>query len=204
MYKYPVIVFEGIETSGKSTNLNIAVNYLKKQKKSFIKLREPGGTKTSEKIRKLLLNKKIKLNNKTDLMLFYASRSENFEKKIKKNYKKKIILIDRFSDSTIAYQHYGMNINLKLIKTINKFIIGSFKPDITFLSTVNLKNLKTRLNKRLKLNRYDKFKINFYSKVQKGYYKISKKNKNYLIIDSNKMTIKEVKKYIINKLEKII
>ena len=81
MYKYPVIVFEGIETSGKSTNLNIAVNYLKKQKKSFIKLREPGGTKTSEKIRKLLLNKKIKLNNKTDLMLFYASRSENFEKK---------------------------------------------------------------------------------------------------------------------------
>ncbi len=204
MYKYPVIVFEGIETSGKSTNLNIAVNYLKKKKKSFIKLREPGGTKTSEKIRKLLLNKKIKLNNKTDLMLFYASRSENFEKKIKKNYKKKIILIDRFSDSTIAYQHYGMNINLKLIKTINKFIIGSFKPDITFLSTVNLKNLKTRLNKRLKLNRYDKFKINFYSKVQKGYYKISKKNKNYSIIDSNKMTIKEVKKYIINKLEKII
>ena len=204
MYKYPVIVFEGIETSGKSTNLNIAVNYLKKQKKSFIKLREPGGTKTSEKIRKLLLNKKIKLNNKTDLMLFYASRSENFEKKIKKNYKKKIILIDRFSDSTIAYQHYGMNINLKLIKTINKFIIGSFKPDITFLSIVNLKNLKTRLNKRLKLNRYDKFKINFYSKVQKGYYKISKKNKNYSIIDSNKMTIKEVKKYIINKLEKII
>ena len=204
MYKYPVIVFEGIETSGKSTNINIAVNYLKKQKKSFIKLREPGGTKTSEKIRKLLLNKKIKLNNKTDLMLFYASRSENFEKKIKKNYKKKIILIDRFSDSTIAYQHYGMNINLKLIKTINKFIIGSFKPDITFLSIVNLKNLKTRLNKRLKLNRYDKFKINFYSKVQKGYYKISKKNKNYSIIDSNKMTIKEVKKYIINKLEKII
>lgn len=204
MYKYPVIVFEGIETSGKSTNLNIAVNYLKKKKKSFIKLREPGGTKTSEKIRKLLLNKKIKLNNKTDLMLFYASRSENFEKKIKKNYKKKIILIDRFTDSTIAYQHYGMNINLKLIKTINKFIIGSFKPDITFLSIVNLKNLKTRLNKRLKLNRYDKFKINFYSKVQKGYYKISKKNKNYSIIDSNKMTIKEVKKYIINKLEKII
>ena len=89
MYKYPVIVFEGIETSGKSTNLNIAVNYLKKKKKSFIKLREPGGAKTSEKIRKLLLNKKIKLNNKTDLMLFYASRSENFEKKIKKNYKKK-------------------------------------------------------------------------------------------------------------------
>ena len=97
-----------------------------------------------------------------------------------------------------------MNINLKVIKIINKFIIGNFKPDVTFLSTVNVKNLKSRLNKRLKLNRYDKFKINFYKKVQKGYYKISKVNKNNIIIDSNKMTIKEVKKYIIYKLEKII
>ena len=84
------------------------------------------------------------------------------------------------------------------------FIIGNFKPDITFLSTVNVKNLKSRLNKRLNLNRYDKFKLNFYNKVQKGYYKISKNNKNYMIIDSNKKSIKEVKKFIISKLEKII
>ena len=204
MSKYPVIIFEGIEASGKSTNLNLVSKYLKDKGKKYIKLREPGGSKVSELIRKLLLNKKLKLNNKTDLMLFYAARCENFEKVIKKNYKKKIILIDRFSDSTVAYQHYGMNINLKVIKIINKFIIGSFKPDVTFLSTVNVKNLKSRLNKRLKLNRYDKFKINFYKKVQKGYYKISKVNKNNIIIDSNKMTIKEIKKYIIYKLEKII
>tara|TARA_Y100001970_G_scaffold224629_1_gene276974 strand:- start:413 stop:1027 length:615 start_codon:yes stop_codon:yes gene_type:complete len=204
MFKYPVIVFEGIEASGKSTNLNIAVNYLKKKKKTFIKLREPGGSIFSEKIRKLLLNKTLKLNNKTDLLLFYASRSENFEKIIKKNYKKKIILIDRFTDSTTAYQHFGMNIDLNIIKTLNKFIIKSFKPNITFLSIVNKKNLKSRLNKRLKLNRYDKFKLNFYTKVQKGYYKISRKNKNYIIIDSNNKTIKEVKKIIINKLKQII
>ena len=89
MYKYPVIVFEGIEASGKSTNLTIAVNYLKKNKKKFISLREPGGSNFSEKIRKLLLDKKFKLNRKTDLMLFFAARSENFEKLIEKNYKKK-------------------------------------------------------------------------------------------------------------------
>ena len=202
MYKYPVIIFEGIETSGKSTNLNIAVNFLKNKRKSFIKLREPGGTNFSEQIRKLLLNKK--LNNKTDLMLFYSARSENFEKIIKKNYKKKIILIDRFIDSTIAYQHYGMNIDLNIIKSLNRFIIGNFKPDITFLSTVNVKNLKARLKKRFKLNRYDKFKLNFYTKVQKGYYKIAKNNKNYIFIDSNKKSIREVKNVIISKLEKII
>tara|TARA_Y100000741_G_scaffold43832_1_gene30385 strand:+ start:423 stop:1037 length:615 start_codon:yes stop_codon:yes gene_type:complete len=203
MFKYPVIVFEGIEASGKSTNLDIVVKYLKKKKKNFIKLREPGGSDFSEIIRKLLLNKKYKLTNKTDLMLFFAARSENYEKIIKKNYKKKIILIDRFTDSTIAYQHFGMKINLNIIKILNKFIIGNFKPDITFLSIVNLHNLKSRLKRRLKLNRYDKFKLNFYNKVQRGYFKISKKNKNYIIIDSNKNNISEVKKLIISKLEKI-
>ena len=203
MFKYPVIIFEGIEASGKSSNINIASEYLKKKKKKFIKLREPGGSFFSEKIRKLILNKKFKLSNKTDLLLFFAARSENFEKIIKKNYKKKIILIDRFTDSTVAYQHFGMKIDIKIIKTLNKFIIGKFKPNITFLSVVNPKNLRSRLNKRLKLNRYDKFKFNFYNKVQRGYYKMSKNNGNYIIIDSNKKSISEVKKVIINKLEKI-
>tara|TARA_B100000965_G_C19537300_1_gene733974 strand:- start:420 stop:1034 length:615 start_codon:yes stop_codon:yes gene_type:complete len=204
MSKYPIIVFEGIETSGKSTNFKIATEYLRKRRKSFIKLREPGGNIFSEEIRKLLLKKKFNLNNKTDLMLFYAARSENYEKIIKKNYKKKIILIDRFTDSTIAYQHYGMGINLNVIKILNKFIISNLKPDVTFLSTVNTKNLISRLKKRKNLNRYDKFKLNFYLKVQKGYYKISKNSNKYLVIDSNKKKISEVKEIIISKLEKII
>jgi len=204
MSKYPIIIFEGIETSGKTTNFNIAVNYLKKKKKSFIKLREPGGSIFSEKIRNLILNKKLKLNNKTDLLLFYASRSENFEKIIKKNYKKRIILIDRFTDSTIAYQHFGMKIDLNIIKMLNKFIIGNFNPDLVFLSTVNSINLKKRLKKRSTLNRYDKFKLNFYSKVQNGYEKISRNKKRYIKINSNKNSINDVKNIIINKLEKII
>ena len=204
MSKYPIIIFEGIEASGKTTNFNIAVNYLKKKRKSFIKLREPGGSIFSEKIRKLILDKKLKLNSKTDLLLFYASRSENFEKIIKKNYKKKIILIDRFTDSTIAYQHYGMKLDLNIIKMLNKFIIGNFKPDLVFLSTVNNINLQQRLKKRSKLNRYDKFKLSFYSRVQDGYKKISRNKKKYITINSNINSINEVKKIIINKLVKII
>ena len=204
MSKYPIIIFEGIEASGKTTNFKIAANYLKKRRKSFIKLREPGGSIFSEKIRKLILNKKLDLNNKTDLLLFFAARSENFEKIIKKNYKKKIILIDRFTDSTIAYQHYGMRIDLKIIKMLNKFIIGNFSPALIFLSTVNSINLQRRLGKRRKLNRYDKFKLNFYRKVQNGYNKISKNNKKYIKINSNINSIDEVKRIIINKLDNII
>ena len=204
MSKYPVIIFEGIEASGKTTNIQIVSKYLKKIKKKFIKLREPGGSSYSEIIRKFVLNRKSKLNFKTDLLLILASRSENIDKIIKKNFNKKIILIDRFVDSTLAYQHYGMGINLNLINQMNKFIIEKFKANLTILSVVNKKNMKKRLNMRKCINKYDKFSYSFYNKVQKGFLKISKKNKNYIIIDSNKKSIKENSSIIIKKIEKLI
>jgi len=204
MSKYPVIIFEGIEASGKTTNINIVAKYLKRKKKKFIKFREPGGSKYSEIIRKLILNKNSKLNFKTDLFLLMASRSENVDKIIKNNLKKKIILIDRFTDSTLAYQHYGMGINLKLIENMNKFVLGKFKPDLTFISIVNKINMKKRLNLRKNINKYDKFKYSFYDKVQKGFLNISKINKNYIIVDSNNKKIKENSKLILKKIDKLI
>ena len=204
MYKYPVIVFEGIETSGKSTNLNIISKYLNNINRKFIKIREPGGTIHSEIFRKLILNNKSKLNYKTDLMLIMASRSENIDKIIKNNYGKKIIIIDRFVDSTIAYQHYGMGINLNLINKLNNFLLDRFKPTFTFLSIVNKKNMKIRLNKRFSLNKYDKFDLSFYNKVQKGFLNISKDKKNYFIIDSNENNIEENSQIIIKKIKKLV
>ena len=204
MYKYPVIVFEGIETSGKSTNLKSVLSYLNNINRKFIKIREPGGSNCSEIIRKLILNSKSKLNYKTDLMLIMASRSENIDKILKKNYGKKIIIIDRFIDSTLAYQHYGMGIDLNLINKLNNFILDSFKPTFTFLSIVNKKNMNIRLNKRIVLNKYDKFNFLFYNKVQKGFLKLAKKKNNYLIIDSNKNNIEENSQIIINKVKKLI
>jgi dTMP kinase len=204
MLKYPVIIFEGIEASGKSTNIQIVSNYLKKIKKKFIKIREPGGSKYSEIIRNLILNKRSKLNFKTDLLLILASRSENINKIIKKNFRKKIIIIDRFTDSTIAYQHYGMGINLNIIKRMNNFVIDKFKADLTILSVVNNKNMKKRLSLRKNINKYDKFNYSFYEKVQKGFLKIARNNKNYIIIDSNKKNIKENSNIIIENIKKKI
>jgi len=204
MYKNTIIVFEGIEGSGKSLHINNVSNYLKRKNKKFIKIREPGGNVNSEKIRRLILNKKTKFNKVTDLLLYFASRSENLEKVIKKNLGKKIILIDRFIDSTLAYQHYGMGINIKFIKMINKYLLKDIKISFTFLNLVNQKNLRLRLNRRKSLNRYDKFNFNFYKKVQSGFLKIAKKNKKkYLIIDSN-LSINSNKDIIINKINKII
>jgi dTMP kinase len=204
MYKKPIIVFEGIEASGKSLHIKNVSRYLKKNKLKFIKIREPGGNPNSEKIRKLILNNKSNFNQITDLYLYLASRSENMEKIIKKNYKKKIILIDRFVDSTIAYQHYGMGLDKNIININNKFILKELKVDFTFLNIVNKKNLLKRLKKRVILNRYDKFQMKFYNKVQNGFIKISKKSKsNYLIINSN-LDIKKNKEIVIKKLKRIL
>ena len=160
MSKKPIIVFEGIEGSGKSHHVKLIVNFFKREKVDFLLLREPGGNPNSEKIRKLILDKKSKFQEKTDLLLYLAARNENASI-LNKNYRKKIILIDRFIDSTIAYQHYGMGLNLNLIHNINKFVLGKIKVDFTFLNIVSEKNMIKRLKKRKRLNRYDNFNKNF-------------------------------------------
>ena len=203
MSRKPIIVFEGVEASGKSHHISIVANYLKNKKISFIKLREPGGSRNSEKIRRLILNKKTKFKKETDLLLYLASRSENINL-INKYYNKKIILIDRFVDSTIAYQHYGMGIDKKIINIINRFLLKKINVKFTFLNIVSKKNLILRLKKRKSLNRYDKFKLNFYDKVQKGYLKIAKSNPRlYRIINSN-LDQKKNEKLIKNLIDKLI
>ena len=204
MSKKLVITFEGIEGSGKSLHIKNIVNYLSKKKVRFIELREPGGSKNAEKIRKLILNKKSTFNTKTDLLLYLAARSENIETIINKHYKKKIILIDRFTDSTLAYQHYGMGLNKKIIEIINNYLLKKIKIDYTFLHIVNKKNLNKRMLKRKNLNRYDKFNYSFYQKVQNGFIKMANLNKTkYLIVNSNKK-INENKTIIINKINKLL
>jgi len=203
MSKKPIIVFEGIEGSGKSHHIKKVSNFLDKKKIKYIKIREPGGSLNSEKIRRLILNKKSNFNIQTDLLLYLAARSENINL-INKNYKKKIILIDRFIDSTIAYQHYGMGVDLKIIKNINRFLLKNIKVNFTFLNVVNKKNLFERLKKRKSLNRYDCFDMNFYNKVQKGFLKLAKLDKkSYKVINSNS-DIKKNEHLIINHLKKLI
>ena len=205
MSKNPLIVFEGIESSGKSTNLKKAIKYLKKNKIKYIAFREPGGTKFSEKLRSLMLNKKSKLNIKTDLFVLMASRSENIDKILKKNFKNKVVLIDRFIDSTLAYQHYGMGLDKDLIVKMNSFILGNLKPNFTFLSVVNKKNMLKRLKSRKNNNKYDNFKYNFYNKVQKGFLKIALKNRSkYLILDSNKHSLKVIENKLISKIKEML
>ena len=188
MYKKKIfIVFEGIEGSGKSSHSLSLLKKLKSLKVPCIYLREPGGSKEAECIRNFILKKENKkFNSLTDTLLYLAARNENFLRKIKPFYKKKVIICDRFVDSTLAYQHYGLGVKRHFINFINKEIMGTIKPDYTFLMYLNVNKSILRISNRKIINRYDKFKKSFYKKVQNGFLKISNKNKSkYMIINSS-------------------
>ena len=186
------IVFEGVEGCGKSFQSKKLYNKLKKFKIDTILTREPGGTKSSELIRNLILkdyftnDKKEKFDKYTDTLLYLAARNEHIKNKIKPALlKKKVVICDRFTDSTMAYQVYGKKVELNFIKNIHKRILQGIKPNIVFILKVSKYSSRKRLNKRRTKNRYDNFAQSFYNKAQNSFIKIAKNKKNYFILDSS-------------------
>ena len=186
------IVFEGVEGCGKSYQCLKLFKNLKKKKIKALLTREPGGTKSAELIRNLILkdyfnnSKKEKFDKYTDTLLYLAARNEHVKNIIKPALdKKKIVICDRFVDSTIAYQVYGKKVNFSFINNIHKYILGSLKPDLTFVLKVSKKVSKKRLAQRRSKNRYDNFSQSFYDKVQNSFIKIAKNRKDYYILNSS-------------------
>ena len=200
MYKKkPLFVtFEGIEGSGKSYQCRKLYNELRNKNLSVILTREPGGTKSAEKIRKVILedyfasDSKEKFSKYTDTLLYLAARNEHVQNIIRPAIsKKKIVICDRFIDSTLAYQVFGKGVSKNLVDSIHKFVLGSIKPDLTFVLKVNISKALQRLKKRKKKNRYDKFSKNFYIRVQNAFIKIARKNaKRYCIVDNSEDSTK--------------
>ena len=186
------IVFEGIEGCGKSYQSKKLFKKLKKNKIDTILTREPGGTKSSELIRNLILkdyfskNSKEKFDKYTDTLLYLAARNEHIINKIKPALqKKKIVICDRFIDSTLAYQVYGKKVDINFINRIHKKILGNLKPNLVFVLKVSEKSSRARLKKRKTKNRYDNFAKSFYTKAQKSFIKIAKNKKNYFVLESS-------------------
>ena len=186
------IVFEGVEGCGKSYQSKKLFNQLKKNKIDTILTREPGGTKSSELIRNLILkdyfskNSKEKFDKYTDTLLYLAARNEHIINKIKPALqKKKVVICDRFVDSTLAYQVYGKKVDINFINNIHKKILGKIKPSVVFVLKVSEKSSRARLKKRKTKNRYDNFAQSFYAKAQKSFIKIAKNKKNYFILESS-------------------
>ena len=205
------VSFEGIEGSGKSYQSKKLYDSSKKKKLPVILTREPGGTISAEKIRRVILNdyfhpdSKEKFDRYTDTLLYLAARNEHIINKIKPAIlKRKIIICDRFVDSTTAYQIYGKGVNKNLINSVHKYILGNIKPDLTFILKVKISVALQRLKKRRLKNRYDKFSKSFYIKAQNAFIKIAEKNrKRYFVLDNSKDS-NEAEKIILKKFNNVL
>ena len=198
------ISFEGPEASGKSSQLKELRKFLNKRKISFVITREPGGTKISEKLRKIILSKEYNISNHEELMLLMASRFNHINTVIKPALKKgKLVISDRFCDSTFVYQCYVNGFGINNGKILHKQLLDNFLPNKTFLFLLSSNEILKRLKLRKKSNKYDNKSLNFHNKIIKGYKIISKNNSRFVTINAEKK-FDEIQIELQNKIIKII
>ena len=192
------ITFEGPEASGKSSQILLLEKYLKQNKIAFITTREPGGTKIAETLRNLILKVKTDINIDEEILMLMAARSNHINNVILPSLKQgKLVISDRFADSTFVYQGYVNKFGIEKAKKLHKNILNNFLPDKTFLFKLSTKNIISRLSKRKLKNKYDKLEKEFHNKVNQGYNIISK-NKRFIKIDGSKPILQIHKKIIFN------
>lgn len=180
-----LIVFEGADDLGKTTQIDLLYNYLSDNNYKVIKTREPGGTNLGSRLRNLILNSKEKMPSKTELFLFLADRNYHYEKVLKPKLEEGyIILCDRFYLSTLVYQHKLGNLKEEYVKNLNLFSTNGLKPNLSFVF------YGKRLTKNIK-DEYEKFILDNHNALNRYYRDYALKDKNSVLIDANK-PIKEV------------
>ena len=199
------ITFEGGEGTGKSTQAKILHDYFISNNVNTILTREPGGCDEAEEIRNLLVKGSIdKWDGLTEALMHNAARREHVMRVIKPALlKNKIVICDRFTDSTIAYQGIGQGVNKKFLTYIIKEVTENIIPNITFIFDMDIKNSLIRANKRDNNNRYEKFDINFHKKVRNYFLSLEKIDKRYIIINASN-SIESISKIILASVNKII
>lgn len=199
------ITFEGLDFCGKSTQVELLEKYFIENKKKVMIIREPGGTRISEKIREILLDKKnSEMADETELLLFSASRAQLVNQIIIKSLEDNFFVIsDRFHDSSIAYQGYGRGIDLDFVTKLQKFAIGKAIPDITFFIDIPVDEVVSRMSKvkEVHLDRIENSELDFYERVRNGYIKLCEAEKRFRRINGL-LPKEEVHSIIIGEIER--
>ncbi|MFC1659246.1 dTMP kinase [Pseudomonadota bacterium] len=201
------ITIEGIEGGGKSTQTKLLADYLENKGYEVVNTREPGGSEGAESIRELLINGSVdKWDGITELLLMFAARRDHVEKKIKPALLRgKIVICDRFYDSSYAYQGHGHNMDLAKIDKIKEVTVGNFKPDLTFVLDLDVREGINRKQNQNEKNRFEDMNYGFHERVRAGFLEICKKeNERCMIINSQKNSIDEIHNIIIKKIEKTL
>ena len=195
-----LITFEGGEGSGKTTQSQILYNTLKEKGFEVIKTREPGGTKFAETIREILVQgESNKINNISELLLFAAARADHVQKVINECLKdNKIVICDRFTDSTLAYQGYAGNLDLDLVKEVNRISIGEISPDLTFVFDIDpTLGIERALGGNNKETRFEEKDIMYHKKIRDGYMDIARDNPDRCVVINGTIDIEQISKKIL-------
>lgn len=195
------ITFEGADGCGKTTQINLLKKYLEEKGKEVLLTREPGGRGLGEKVREILLNYDGVVSDRCESFLFLADRAQNVDVIVKPALAEgKIVLCDRHTDSTVAYQGYGRGLNLDEIYMLNNLATGGKKPDITFVFDVDIETSMQRVGNEK--DRMESAGKEFFNKVRNGYLEIAKSEPDRVkVIDSTK-SIEEVHKDVVKIIEK--
>jgi dTMP kinase len=202
MKKGYFITFEGAEGSGKSTQIRNAVAFLKKKGRSVVMLREPGGTRISESIRAILLDRKnVKMSHTTELLLYLAARAQIVREKILPALKKgKVVISDRFEDSTMAYQGFGRKIPLKAIEEVSRLVRGTLKPDLTFVLDIDIVKGLARGGRH---DRIEREALSFHRRVRKGFLTLAKKEPRRMAVLDTTQSVESVSQKVRERLRRV-
>ena len=204
--KGKLITFEGCEGSGKTTQVDLIKNYLDENKIDYIYLREPGGTKISEKIRKIILDvENSEMTSQAEALLYASARAQLLaEKVIPALEKGKLVVIDRYIDSSFAYQAYARGLGMEFISKINSFAIENCMPDMTIFLDISPKKAFERKGGEDKDDRLEQSGIDFHERVYQGYLSLSKIYKDRFVLIDSMRSIEEIHKDIVKNINRLI
>lgn len=200
-----LITFEGSEGSGKSTQIRMIGQHLKKKGKKFIFIREPGSNKISERIRKLLLDvKNAQMSKECETLLYMAARAQLVDEVIMPALKKgDVVLCDRFLDSTVVYQGYGCGVDITFIKKVGRFATQGVSPDLTFFFDIDAKKGLSRINRRKK-DRIERRNIHYHNKVRNGYKQIARREPKRIKLIKSSQSKEEIHKVVRTFVDKLL
>lgn len=203
MKKGLFITFEGPDGSGKTTQIKRLANFLQQEQIPFIITREPGGTRISDLIRGILLNPEHQeMKNETEVLLYAASRAQHIHEKVIPALEEgKIVLCDRFVDASIAYQGYGLGIDIETIEQINRFATSQLEPDRTYLFDLAPEEGRKRMLLRLgeqvtNLDRIEQKTLEYHKRVREGFHALGEKHKQRMTVVDGAQTIDAISEQI--------